>query len=57
MRVWMFDVVVWSLLSYGVKIRCWKERKSVESLRERFPRWVMGGPGRCPGYMLREETG
>ena len=38
MRVWMFDVLVWSVLSYGVEIWGWKERKSVESLQERFLR-------------------
>ena len=38
----MFDMLVWSVLSYGVEIWRWKERKSVESLQERFIRWVMG---------------
>ena len=31
--------------------------KSVESLQQRFHRWLMGVSWRCPGYMLREETG
>ena len=57
MRVWMFDVLVWSVVSYGVEIWGWKERRSVESLQERFLGWVMGVSWSCPGYMLREETG
>ena len=57
MRVWMFDGLVWSVLSYGVEIWGWKEHKNVESLQERFLRWVMGVIWSCPGYMLREETG
>ena len=32
MRVWIFDLLVLSVLSYGVEIWGWKERKSVESL-------------------------
>ena len=57
MRVWMFDVFVWSVLSCGVQIWGWKDRKSVKSLQERFLRWVMGVSWRCPEHMLREETG
>ena len=45
------------MLSYGVVIWSWKERKSLESLQERFRRWLMVVSWSCPGCMLREETG
>lgn len=54
-RVWLFDVLIWSIASYGVEVWGWKEEKKVESMHERFLRWVMGVSMYCPGYMLREE--
>ena len=57
MRTWMFDSLVWSVLCYGVEIWGWKEYKKVETLQERFLRWVTGVSWNCPGYMLREELG
>ena len=57
MRTWMFDSLVWSVLCYGVEIWGWKEYRKVETLQERFLRWVTGVSWNCPGYMLREELG
>ncbi|XP_051167789.1 uncharacterized protein LOC127285695 [Leptopilina boulardi] len=56
-RVWLFDVLVWSVMSYGVEIWGWKERGKLESMHERYLRWTMGVDWNCPGYMLREELG
>ncbi|XP_043465341.1 uncharacterized protein LOC122500467 [Leptopilina heterotoma] len=54
-RVWLFDVLIWSIVSYGAEVWGWKEEKKVESMHERLLRWVMGVSMYCPGYMLREE--
>ncbi|KYN21797.1 hypothetical protein ALC57_05823 [Trachymyrmex cornetzi] len=40
---------------YGVEIWGWKERETVESLQERYLRWVLGVERRTPGYWVREE--
>jgi len=54
-RVWLFDRLVWTIVSYGVEIWGWKEREEVERIQDRFLKWVLG-VGRCtPGYMVREE--
>ncbi|XP_076287327.1 uncharacterized protein LOC143212411 [Lasioglossum baleicum] len=34
-RVWLFDKLVWSVVSYGVEIWGWKEREGIEKLQER----------------------
>lgn len=31
-RIWMFDRLVWTVLSYGIEIWGWRERKEVGSL-------------------------
>lgn len=35
-RVWLFDKLLWTVMSYGVEIWGWKERKKVESLEEKY---------------------
>lgn len=47
--------MVWSVISYGVKLWGWKEREGIERLNKRYVRWVLGVDKRTPGYMLREE--
>ncbi|KYN27961.1 hypothetical protein ALC57_02628 [Trachymyrmex cornetzi] len=42
------------LCEYGVEIWGWKERE-VESLQERYLRWMLGVERRTPGYLVREE--
>ncbi|KYN20536.1 hypothetical protein ALC57_07111 [Trachymyrmex cornetzi] len=54
-RVWLFDKLIWAMVSYGVEIWGWKEREAVESLQERYLRWVLGVERRTPGYLMREE--
>ncbi|KYN50622.1 hypothetical protein ALC57_15112 [Trachymyrmex cornetzi] len=54
-RMWLFDKLVWSVLGYGAEIWGWKERERVESLQERYIKWVLGVDRGTPGYMVREE--
>lgn len=54
-RVWLFDKLVWTVAGYGVEIWGWEEREKMESLQERYLRWVLGVEGRTPGYLVREE--
>jgi len=54
-RIWLFDRLVWTVLSYGVEIWGWKERKQIERLEERFLKWILGVEGSTPSYMVREE--
>jgi len=54
-RLWLFDRLIWTVLSYGVEIWGWKEREGIERLEERYMRWVMGLERRTPGYLIREE--
>lgn len=53
--MWLFDKLVWPVLSYGVEIWGWKGREKVKALEERYLRWVLGVEGRTPGYLVREE--
>ncbi|KYN08823.1 hypothetical protein ALC57_19070 [Trachymyrmex cornetzi] len=54
-RIWLFDKLIWAMVSYGVEIWGWKEREAVERLQERYLRWVLGVERRTPGYMVRKE--
>jgi len=54
-RIWLFDRLVWTVMSYGVEIWGWKEREGMERLEERYLRWLFGIDNRTPGYLLREE--
>ncbi|XP_043481252.1 uncharacterized protein LOC122510560 [Leptopilina heterotoma] len=56
-RVWLFDALVWSIISYGVEVWGWSEIGKLESMHEKFLRWTMGVSWNCPGYMVREELG
>lgn len=35
-RLWLFDRLVWAVISYGVEIWGWKERENVEGLQDRY---------------------
>lgn len=35
-RIWLFDKLVWAMVSYGAEIWGWKEREAVERLQERY---------------------
>lgn len=51
----MFDRLVWTVIGYGVEIWGWKKREEVESVQDRFLRWVVGTGRYTPGYMVKEE--
>lgn len=48
-------MLLWSMLSYGVKLWGWMEMEKEENMHEKYLRWVMGVSWNCPGYMLREK--
>jgi len=54
-RLWLFDRLIWTIMSYEVEIWGWKEREGMEKIEERYIRWVFGLDRRIPGYMIREE--
>lgn len=54
-RIWLFDKLVWTVMSYGVEIWGWREREEMERLEERFLRWILGIEWNTLGYMVREE--
>lgn len=54
-RLWLFDMLVWTVMGYGVEIWGWKEREKIEGLEERYLRWLLGVDRWTPGYLLREE--
>ncbi|KYN12960.1 hypothetical protein ALC57_14859 [Trachymyrmex cornetzi] len=37
-RIWLFDKLIWMVMSYGVEVWGWKERVEVERLEERYLR-------------------
>lgn len=51
-RMWLFDRLVWAVISYSVEIWGWQERERVQ---ERYIRWVLGIGRRTTGYLLRVE--
>lgn len=40
-RIWLFDRLIWTVMSYGVEIWGWKEREKMERLEEKYLRWVI----------------
>ncbi|XP_024875959.1 trichohyalin-like, partial [Temnothorax curvispinosus] len=54
-RLWLFDRLVWTVLSYGAEIWGWREREGIERMEERYIRWVLGANVRTPWYLVREE--
>lgn len=54
-RVWLFDRLVWTVMSYGVEVWSWKEREEMERLKERYLRWMLEVNRKTPSYLVREE--
>lgn len=54
-RLWLFDRLVWAVISYGVEVWEWREREGVDRLQERYLRWLLGVERSTPGFMVREE--
>ena len=55
-RMMMFDYLVKSIILYGAEIWGWTERKQIETVQERYIRWVLSLDRCTPGYVVREET-
>jgi len=55
-RIWLFDRLIWTVMSYGVEIWGWKEREGMERLEEKYLRWVFGLDRKTPGYMYTGWT-
>lgn len=54
-RLWLNDTLVWTVMSYGVEIWGWKEKREIEMVQ--IHKMDNGGLDRkAPGYMVREET-
>lgn len=49
-KIWLFDRLVWSVLSYGVEIWGWKAREELESIQDIYLRWLHGVSKRVSGY-------
>jgi len=54
-RIWLFDKLIWIVMSYGVELWGWKEREDLERLEERYLRWLFGLDSKTPGHLIREE--
>jgi len=54
-RIWLFDRLIWTGLSYGVEVWGWEEREGIEKTEERYMRWLLGVEKRTLWYMMREE--
>lgn len=54
-RLWLWDRLVWAVMSYGTELWGWRDWKEIEGLQERFLRWTLGVDWCTPGYLLREE--
>lgn len=55
-RMMMFNVMIKSIILYGVEIWGWKEWKEVEAIQERYIRWILRLDKSIPEYIIREET-
>ena len=55
MRLMMYDNLVASVMLYGVEIFGWKEYKPIESIQERYIRWLLGLNRSVPEYIARSE--
>lgn len=54
-RLWLFDALVWTVISYGTEVWGWREREKMEKVQEKYGRWVLRIEWEALGYMVREE--
>lgn len=47
--MWLFDSLIWTVMSYGVEVWGWKKKESMEKLEERYLRWIQGVDKVTPG--------
>jgi len=55
-RMYLFEVLVESIMMYGVKIWGWKEYKEIESIQEKYIKWTLKLDQTTPSHMLHLET-
>lgn len=53
--MWVFDKLIWSVMSYGVKICGWRKREKMKKIEKRYIRMDNGVERGTPRYMVREE--
>lgn len=52
-RLWLFDELIWLVISYEVKIWGWKEREKNEKLQEIFEMGIKSGEKYTGAYGQR----
>lgn len=40
-RLWLFDMLVWTVMGYWVEMWGWKQREKMERLQEKYISWLM----------------
>ncbi len=53
----LYEVLVNSILMYGVELWGWKRWEGLETVRAKYTRWVLGMKWNTPKYIVMEETG
>ncbi|KAK9306259.1 hypothetical protein QLX08_002989 [Tetragonisca angustula] len=56
-RLYIYDVLCKSILSYGIEIWGWKERSEIERMSGRMCKMAMGLSRNTPDYIWRMEAG
>ena len=55
-RLMMFDVLIKSIIFYGVQVWGWKEIKEIEKIQVKYLKWILGLDRNTPSYIVLEET-
>ncbi|XP_017763767.1 PREDICTED: uncharacterized protein LOC108553406 [Eufriesea mexicana] len=55
-RMWIYDKLVASVISYGVEIWGWKEWEEVEKIQTKYIKWCLGLDRWTPKYIIRKKT-
>lgn len=55
-RIFIFEVLVESILMYGVEIWGWQEHSEIERIQDKYIKWTLKLNRTTPGYMIRAET-
>jgi len=55
-RMYLFEVLVESIVMYGAEIWGWKEYKEIEGMQEKYIKWTLKLDRTTPSHMLHLET-
>ena len=55
-RMRLFDVMISSILRYGAEIWGWRAWKEIETVQERYLKWIYKADKTTPSHTLREEA-